>query len=63
MKEQEYINVRELSITLAVLNLLREIVVANSEVIKEEELRAVGETVYQWQQKLFKKIYITDKTV
>jgi len=55
MKERDYINVRELSNVLAMANLLRDIVQKNSEVITEEEFKTVGEILYQWQDKLFKK--------
>lgn len=58
MKERDYINVRELSNVLAMTKLLRDITQANSEVITEEQYKTVGEILFQWQIKLFKKVKV-----
>lgn len=58
MKERDYINVRELGNVIAISNLFRDIIQANSEVITEEEYKTIGEILYQWQKKLYLKVKI-----
>ncbi len=60
MKEQDYINVRELSAVLDAKNILRSIIPANSKVISEEEFREVMSLVSDWEIKLFNIIETGD---
>jgi len=58
MKEQEYINVSDLARISAILEILRNIVPANSAVIDRNNLTKIFQILVDWQERLTDDIYV-----
>ena len=58
MTEQEYINVSDLTKITGAINVLREIVPDNSEIIENKKLVGIICKLSEWQSKLFESINI-----
>lgn len=56
MKEQDYINVTELTRVRDMISIFGNIISGNSEVISETERKEVGEKLHQWRERLEEKV-------
>jgi hypothetical protein len=61
MKEQDYINVRELSNVMNAKGILRDIIPENSKVITQDKLSTVMKILSEWQDELFSIIKTEDE--
>lgn len=56
VSERNYLDIQELGTVRALMKIHSSIVVANSESITVDEFQTIGESLYQWHEKLTKKI-------